>query len=259
VPGSETLDVILEYGQVGLVLLAFCESIFFPVPPDFVLLPMALVKPRLSLWYAFLATSASVAGALAGYAIGRKAGRPLVDKYFSRDKISRIEVLFSKYGGWAVGIAAFTPIPFKLFTLTGGIFRVGFGPFLIASAIGRGARFFLEGALVYFLGEGAIAFLGRNFEVVTIGLTAIVLALAWLGNRYGLWGRVRAWARRAGVSTTVRPGSDGIGQGVQNDRQQVTILRPIETGESNRGAQKAEAAGDTAKPRVETSDKHRQN
>ncbi|HAF67435.1 MAG: VTT domain-containing protein [Bacillota bacterium] len=200
-PAAETLDAILEYGQLGLVLLSFCESIFFPIPPDLVLLPMALMNPRLSFWYALLTTSASVAGALAGYAIGRRAGRPLVDKYFAPDKVSRIEILFSKYGGWAVGIAAFTPIPFKLFTLAGGIFRVELWPFVIASAIGRGGRFFLEGALVYFLGDEAMAFLGRNFEMVTVVLAASVLGVAWLANRFRLWEKVRRRASRAGSAT----------------------------------------------------------
>lgn len=180
----ETVDIILEYGQLGLALMAFCESVFFPIPPDLVLLPMAMMRPEMSLWYALLTTVASVAGAMVGYGIGRKAGRPLVDRFFPQDKISAIEVLFSKYGGWAVGIAAFTPIPFKLFTLTGGIFRVGFWPFTIASVVGRGARFFLEGGLVYFLGEEAASLLGRNFDLATIGLTAAVLILAWLGNRF---------------------------------------------------------------------------
>lgn len=215
----ETVDIILEYGQLGLALLSFCESIFFPIPPDVVLLPMALMNPGLSFWYALLASSASIAGALAGYAIGRKAGRPLVERYFAQDKISAIEVLFSKYGGWAVGIAAFTPIPFKLFTLTGGIFRVEVWPFVIASVVGRGARFFLEGALVYFLGEQAVSFLDRNFDIVTMGLTIAVVAFAWLGNRFGLWDKVRAWASQKGTSKPGRPESDETAQTTQRHEE----------------------------------------
>lgn len=190
----ETLEALMEYGPLGLFFLAFCESIFFPVPPDFVLLPMAMMKPKLSFWYAFVATLASVAGALAGYVLGKQAGRPLVDRYFSHERISQIEALFSRHGGWAVGIAAFTPLPFKLFTLTGGIFRVKLWPFMIASTMGRGARFFLVGALVFFLGEQADSFLGRNFELITVCLAGAVAGLAWLGRRFGVWERVCVWA-----------------------------------------------------------------
>ena len=94
----ETVDIILEYGQLGLALMAFCESVFFPIPPDFVLLPMAMMRPEMSLWYALLTTVASVAGAMVGYGIGRKQAGLLLTG-FPQDKISAIEVLFSKYGG----------------------------------------------------------------------------------------------------------------------------------------------------------------
>lgn len=170
----------MEYGPLGLVVLAFCESVFFPVPPDFMLLPLAMLKPGLSFWYAFLATLASVAGAILGYGIGLKAGRPLLEKYFPRQRLIQIELLFKNYGGWAVGIAAFTPFPFKLFTLAGGIFRVRLWPFAIASAIGRGGRFFLEAGLVFFLGDEAEALFGPNFELITMGITVVLIGLIWL-------------------------------------------------------------------------------
>ena len=174
------VEKLLQYGPLGLFIVAFCESIFFPIPPDLLLLPLSMVSPKSSLWYAFLTTSASVAGAFAGYYLGRKAGRPLVERFFSPSKVCQIETLFGKYGGWAVGIAAFTPIPFKLFTLGAGIFRVRLWPFFIASVLGRGGRFFLEGGLVFFFGERAQAFLGRNFELMTLALTAVVLLGMWL-------------------------------------------------------------------------------
>ncbi len=183
----------MEYGSLGLFLLAFCESIFFPVPPDFVLIPMALGRPNYSFWYAFLATAASLAGALTGYVIGKKAGRPIVTRYFPEARFGQIEMLFAKYGAWAVGIAAFTPIPFKLFTLSGGVFQVRLWPFLIASTIGRGVRFFLEGALVFFLGRNAVLLLETNFEFITLGITGVVIVFVWLARKLRLWDRFRTW------------------------------------------------------------------
>lgn len=178
-------EKLLQYGPVGLFVVSFFESIFFPVPPDVLLLPLSLMRPQLSFWYSLLTTFASVSGAFVGYLIGMKAGRPIVEHMFSRKRVQEIEALFARYGSWAVGIAAFTPIPFKLFTLGAGIFRVGLWPFFVASVLGRGGRFFLEASLVFFLGDRARAYLGRNFEMTTLGLTLAVIFGTWFLPRLG--------------------------------------------------------------------------
>lgn len=170
-----SVEGLLEYGPLGLFLVAFFESTVFPIPPDVLLLPLCLMNPRLSWWYAFLTTAASILGAFLGYAIGRRAGRPVVEKSFTREMVEKVEVLFRKYGGWAVGIAAFTPVPYKVFTFGAGVFRVPFLTFTAASIIGRAGRFFLEGAMVYFLGDRARTYLGRNFEIATLAVTAVLL------------------------------------------------------------------------------------
>lgn len=199
---------LLQYGPLGLFLVSFFESTVFPIPPDVLLLPLCLMSPRLSWWYAFLTTAASVLGALAGYAIGRKAGRPALRRFFSEDVIRQVEVLFGKYGGWAVGIAAFTPVPYKVFTFGAGIFHVPLLTFTTVSIAGRAGRFFLEGVLVYFLGNKAQAYLGANFEIATLVLTAVLLLATWLlpkalpsGRRAVLWqgresaqGQEQVWA-----------------------------------------------------------------
>lgn len=170
-----SVERLLEYGPLGLFLVAFFESTVFPIPPDVLLFPLCLMNPRLSWWYAFLATAASILGAFLGYAAGRKAGRPVVERFFAREVVEKVEALFRKYGGWAVGIAAFTPVPYKVFTLGAGLFRVPFFTFTVASVIGRAGRFFLEGGMVYFLGERARSYLGRDFEIATLALTAVLL------------------------------------------------------------------------------------
>ena len=175
-----SVESLLAYGPVGLFIVAFTESTVFPIPPDVMLLPLAMMNPRLSWWYAFLTSAASALGALLGYAIGRKAGRPILRRFFKEETIKQVEPLFVKYGGWAVGIAAFTPLPFKIFTFGAGIFRVPILTFTVVTVIGRSARFFLEAALVYFLGNKAQVYLGRNFEIATLGLTASLLLITWL-------------------------------------------------------------------------------
>ena len=172
VPGVEQL---LAFGPLGLFIVAFLESTIFPVPPDVLLLPMCMVAPRLAWWYAFVASSASVLGGLLGYVVGKRAGRPVVRRFLKESSILDVEALFTKYGGWAVGIAAFTPLPYKVFTFGAGIFGVSLWAFAVASVVGRSARFFLEGALVYFLGDRAQAYLGPRFEAATLALTAVLV------------------------------------------------------------------------------------
>ncbi|NPV26159.1 MAG: phosphatase PAP2 family protein [Firmicutes bacterium] len=175
-----TTDLFVKYGSVGLFLLAFAESSFFPIPPDLVLIPLALISPRRALWYALVCTTASVVGGVFGYLIGRYAGYPLLRKVASLQRIQQIEDIFARYGGWGVAIAGFTPIPYKLFTIAAGVFRMRQTEFVLASIVGRGLRFFLEGWLLMVYGQAILDFLAKYFELLTFGLT-ILLVMLYLG------------------------------------------------------------------------------
>ncbi len=179
----EGIVSLLDHGPAGLFVCAFFESIFLPVPPDMLLLALCLVSPAKSGMYALLCTLGSVLGGVAGYYIGKKAGRPVIERFFPRETVEKAESLFLRYGGWAVGVAAFTPVPFKLSTLSAGMFRVPLSAFVAASALGRAGRFFLEGGLVFFLGEKASEYLDGNFEIATVAVTALFLLAVWLGSR----------------------------------------------------------------------------
>ena len=146
-----SVERLLAFGPLGLFVVAFLESTVFPVPPDVLLLPMCMVSPQLAWWYALLASCASVLGGFLGYFLGKRAGRPVVRKSLKESSVRDVEVLFSRYGGWAVGIAAFTPLPYKVFTFGAGIFGVSLWSFTVASVGGSSARLLLEGALVYLL------------------------------------------------------------------------------------------------------------
>ncbi|HHY35173.1 MAG TPA: DedA family protein [Firmicutes bacterium] len=173
------IDWFIDFGPYGLFLLAFIEAVFFLVPPDVMLLPLAIARPSLSLLYALITTTGSVLGGLFGYFLGRRAGRPLLLRFASLSRIKQLEELFDKYGAWAVATAALTPIPYKVFTIGGGIFRVRLLYFTIASLAGRGLRFGMEALLVMMLGERATDFFYRDFEWLTIAiaLVAVVVAL----------------------------------------------------------------------------------
>ncbi len=167
--------LFLQYGTLGLFLLAFAESSFFPVPPDLILIPLALLSPELALWYAFVTTLSSVLGGLFGYYIGQRAGRPLLERFVSKGRMEQVDAMFAKYGSWAVAIAGFTPIPYKVFTIASGVSRINRTTFITSSILGRGARFFLEGIIIMLLGAKAKQFLEQYLEIATIVLTLIVL------------------------------------------------------------------------------------
>jgi undecaprenyl-diphosphatase len=160
-----------------LVINSFTESIFNPIPPDPLLIGMSVLNPNLALLYAGLVTAASVIGALVGHWLGLRFGRPLVLKFISEKKVDRVEGMFQRYGSWAILIAAFTPIPYKVFAITAGVLEMQRHPFIVASIIGRGARFFLLGGLIFFFGRSIQQFIEDRFELLTI-LFSILLVVS---------------------------------------------------------------------------------
>ena len=167
---------------IGILALAsFTESIFFPVPPDPLLLGIALVQQPLALWLAVIVTISSVEGALVGYWLGKRIGRPILSRLFSTDMILVAERWLGRYGVWATILAAFTPIPYKVFAITAGVLALDRRTFIVASLIGRGARFLTIGGLILFFGEEIESFLADNFEVLTVfgALLGIVLLVTW--------------------------------------------------------------------------------
>lgn len=175
---------LVPLGLPGLILTAFAESSFFPIPPDIILIPLALLNPENAILYGLLATLSSSAGAFLGYWIGLKGGRPILRRIASEKAIEKAEGFFNRYGAWAVGIAAFTPIPYKVFTIASGTFMLkDLRAFFLASLLGRGGRFMAEVILIMLFGESIISFLTTHFEQVTL-LTGVAAATALIV--YGL-------------------------------------------------------------------------
>ncbi len=178
-----------------LAAASFAEAIFFPIPPDPLLLAIAIPQPQAALWLAALVTVSSVAGAVVGHWLGRRFGRPLLYRFASGKNVEAVEKLFRKYGAWAVLIAAFTPIPYKVFAISAGILDMNRRTFIFASIIGRGARFFIIGGLVFVYGEEIEDFIDNNFELVTAasaGALVVAVAVAAIIVR---WRRTRDAAR----------------------------------------------------------------
>ena len=160
-------------GVWGLALNSCIESFFLVPPPDFLLIFMDLAKPEKALYYAFICTIASAVGGAIGYAIGYWGGRPAFNFLFRnhKDKFEAVEKLYNQYGSIAVFFSAFTPIPYKIFTISSGILNMNFWKFFIVSVIGRGARFFLVSIVLMFFGEE----IKDHLELIILGATAVIV------------------------------------------------------------------------------------
>lgn len=170
----EHVSGLLEHMDLlSLTIVSVIESIFFPVPPDAILIPMTLSSPRYGIWYGIITTLASTVGALIGYFIGFKGGRPVLERFFDHGKISKVQQLFRRYDIWAVAIAGLTPIPFKVFTISAGVFALSRRRFVFACILGRGARFITEAALLMLFGDHVVEFLKRYFGLVTFAAVAL--------------------------------------------------------------------------------------
>lgn len=160
--------------------LSFAESSFFPIPPDVMLAPMALARTDRAWRYALLTTVASVLGGMFGYLIGLLAF-DLVDETIRSagywDTYLQVRRWFDEWGVWAVVIAGFSPIPYKLFTISAGVASMAFLPFVLASLIGRASRFFLVAGLMVWGGAGMERMLHRYVDWV--GWSVVAALVVW--------------------------------------------------------------------------------
>lgn len=164
-----------------LAALSFAESSFFPVPPDVMLAPMSLARPSRAWGFAFITTLASVAGGIAGYFIGLGAFdfiEPLLRDLGYYEKYLQVRSWFDDWGFWAIFIAGFSPIPYKIFTITAGVISMSFLPFVIASFIGRGGRFSLVAGLMAWGGRSMEEKLHRYMDVIGWGVLAVIALAA---------------------------------------------------------------------------------
>ncbi|MGD8574693.1 MAG: YqaA family protein [Gammaproteobacteria bacterium] len=159
--------------------LAFAESSFFPIPPDVMLMPMTLATPQRGYRFAALATLGSVLGGIAGWTIGYfafEAVMPLLHEFGYWQSFLEVKSWFAAWGFWAVLLAGFSPIPYKVFTIAAGVMIMPLPAFVAASIVGRGGRFFLVTALVRWGGPKVEHHLRRHIDV--IGWATVILAVA---------------------------------------------------------------------------------
>ena len=160
------------YAVVALFFLSVAESSFFPIPPDVLLLALCLGKPDKALKFAAWCTAGSVIGGIIGWYIGlglwSQLESVMIPSVFPQAKFDQVMGIYQEYGVAFVFVAAFTPIPYKIFTIAAGVFKLNIFAFAAVSLVGRGARFFLVAGLVKRYGDDARDFIDRNFNKLTI-------------------------------------------------------------------------------------------
>lgn len=168
-----------DHAPTYLGALSVAESSFFPIPPDVMLIPMVMAKRHLAWRLATLTTVTSVVGGVIGYALGlffySEIGQPVIEFYHAQSAFERVQEWFNVYGIWIVFIAGFSPIPYKLFTITSGVMSMAFFPFVLASLVGRGARFYLVTGLLYWGGEKFAEFIRKRIDLIGWSVVALII------------------------------------------------------------------------------------
>ena len=170
-------DWVISWGQTryalwALFILAFCESSFFPVPADVLLIVICITKPKSAFFYAGICTIGSALGGICGYFIGCGLWHIVQNFFFtyvfSEEIFLKVQALYQKNAFWTVFTAGFTPIPYKIFTIAGGVCEIGLGILIAASILSRGARFFLVAGLLWKFGTPVKSFIDKYFNILTI-------------------------------------------------------------------------------------------
>jgi len=165
----------------ALAIISFVESSFFPIPPDILLIAMVVAVPSRWFKFALVCSIASVFGGMFGYLLGWQfmdlVGTRIVEFYHFQAKFDKIGGWYEEYNAWAVAAAGFTPLPYKVFTLAAGAFKINFPVFVMASAVSRAARFFLIAFLLYKFGPSIKVFIEKYFNLLSI----VFFVLLFLG------------------------------------------------------------------------------
>jgi len=180
-----TLSLAARPGAIwALFAIAFAESSFFPIPPDVLLIAMTLALPTKGLWYATICTAGSVTGAMFGYLIGFAFWAAVGNLFFrfvpgfTHELFNQVCKSYEEHSVLIVFTAAFTPIPYKVITITAGVSHISFLPFILASVFGRAGRFFLVSGLLMKFGPSVKGFIEKYFNLLTV-LVVVIYVLAF--------------------------------------------------------------------------------
>ncbi len=173
-----------RYAGWLLFFIAFFEPCLLPLPPDMLLIPMAIARRKKAFKFAAIATVGSVLGAMVGYGIGALAmatiGNAIIETYKLQPAFDHFHNAFNKYGMWIILAKGLTPIPFILVTIASGVAHLNLGVFIISATITRGARFFLEAVLIYYFGSPIRHFIEKYLPWVCVAVLAAIIFGFWI-------------------------------------------------------------------------------
>ena len=180
-----------KWGALALFLFATAESSFFPIPPDVLLIALCIGATTKSFRFGAICLAGSIIGAIIGYGIGYFLWQTPSGEYtalanfffnhvFSVEAFEKVGALYDQYNFWIVFTAGFTPLPYKIFTITGGLFHINFVMFIVASIISRGLRFFLIGGLIWKFGAPIKSFIDKYFNLLAIAFTVLLVGSFFL-------------------------------------------------------------------------------
>jgi membrane protein YqaA with SNARE-associated domain len=168
-----------RHATKALAGVSFAESSFFPIPPDPLLIAVTTARPHKYLQFAAICTAASILGGIAGYLIGlglfESVGAPIIDTYHLHEKFQALGLRYEANAFLAVLTAALTPLPYKLITISAGVFKVNFLAFLAASIIGRSARFFLVATLMHHFGKRYKDKIEKYIDLLSLAFIALII------------------------------------------------------------------------------------
>ncbi len=177
-----------NHGRISLALISFCEAIFFPIPPDILLIPLCLGKRKGIFSFFMICSISSILGGITGYFLGQSIWWSNPDQFsavaylffnfipgFSEAAFYSIKSQYELYDFWIIFTAGFTPIPFKLFTISAGAFHISFPMFILASGISRSLRFLILSLLLYKFGENIREFIERYFNILAVIFTVLLI------------------------------------------------------------------------------------
>jgi len=167
------------YGIPALFVLTFAEASFFPIPPDVLLIALCLSVPAKAFRFALICTVGSILGGMFGYYLGSEfyevIGYKIINFYHLSEKYETVAGLYNQYNAIAVGLAGFTPLPYKLFTILAGVCNINFPVFVVASFVSRGARFFIVAGLIWKFGVPIKAFIDKYFNLLSVVFAVLLV------------------------------------------------------------------------------------
>ena len=172
---SYVINILINYGVIGIMIAAFFEAILMPVPMEFIFIPIALLNQDKALLYAIILIVFSSMGSTVGYYIGKFLSGTLLNKFISAENTNKLKNLYKKNSFLAILTSAVTPIPYEAYVLSAGIFNIGFTRFIIAAIISRGIRHLPQGIIIFLYGD---VFLGnlKNYTMI-MGLIIFIIIL----------------------------------------------------------------------------------